>query len=73
MGSVSYFLGFEVVRDNSSLMLTQSKYVLDLLNRPNTNNAKNNPSPMCTSKKLFQGDSALFSVYCPSLYKVQVQ
>ena len=40
LGSVSYFLGFEAVRDSSGLHLSQFKYVVDLLHKTNLLNAK---------------------------------
>ena len=45
LGSVNYFLGFEVTRTPSSLHLSQSKYVADLLLKTNMENSKPSPTP----------------------------
>ena len=50
LGSVSYFLGFEAVRDSSGLHLSQFKYVVDLLHKTNMLNAK----PLSTPVYQFQ-------------------
>uniref|UniRef100_A0A803R1P3 Reverse transcriptase Ty1/copia-type domain-containing protein n=1 Tax=Cannabis sativa TaxID=3483 RepID=A0A803R1P3_CANSA len=54
LGPVSYFLGFEVIRDGSHLYLTQHKYTKDLLNSTQMNDSKSQPTPMCSTTKLSQ-------------------
>ena len=59
LGFVGYFLGFEVHRDENGILLTQSKYISDLLKKANMINAKSCSTPMCSSNKLARdkGDS----------------
>ena len=72
LGSVSYFLGFEVTRTHSQLHLSQSKYAVDLLEKTKTNmsHAKPSPTPMCFHNKLSLDDSPAFDA--PSLYRSTV-
>ena len=51
LGSVGYFPGFEVHRDKTGILLTQSKYISDLLKKANMADAKNCLTPMCSSNK----------------------
>ena len=60
LGPVSYFLGIEACRTLRGLILNQKKYLQDLLAKTNMFSAKECPSPMCTSKKLFVNDGMLF-------------
>lgn len=52
LGPVSFFLGFEVHRDQHGISVNQRKYVIDLLSRTNMHDAKAQPTPMCPSTKL---------------------
>uniref|UniRef100_A0A803Q3J8 Uncharacterized protein n=1 Tax=Cannabis sativa TaxID=3483 RepID=A0A803Q3J8_CANSA len=52
MGSVHYFLGFEVLRDSTAIYLNRSKYIQDLLVKTNMLGANSQPTPMCTTAKL---------------------
>ncbi|KAD3336925.1 hypothetical protein E3N88_32445 [Mikania micrantha] len=60
MGSLSYFLGIEVVRQGSDIILSQQKYIRELLDRAQLSHSKPVPSPCTTSASLFLGDSSPF-------------
>jgi len=59
LGKLNYFLGVEVVPLKSGLLLSQRRYILDLLKRTNMLEAKPISSPMSSSSSLsaFDGDS----------------
>ena len=67
LGSISYFLGFEAYRDQNGIFLSQTKYTTDLLKKANMYQAKPCSTSMCTGKKLFKEDSALFDQ--PTIYR----
>ena len=46
LGAVNYFLGIEAYRSSKGLVLTQKKYLQDLLTKTNMSSAKTCPSPM---------------------------
>ena len=50
---LSYFLGIEVHHTSNGLVLTQHKYIQDLLSRTNMLTSKGVPTPMLPSEKLF--------------------
>ncbi|CAA7050582.1 unnamed protein product [Microthlaspi erraticum] len=52
LGELSYFLGIEVQRSLSGLLLTQTRYIADLLHRTKMTDAKPVPTPMCPTTKL---------------------
>lgn len=53
LGALDYFLGIEVkTLSNGSLLLTQGKYIRDLLSKTNMLEAKSLPTPMITSCNL---------------------
>jgi histone deacetylase 1/2 len=53
LGSLDYFLGIEVFHmDNGSLLLSQTKYIRDLLSRVQMETANGMPTPMVSSSKL---------------------
>ncbi|KAK1424826.1 hypothetical protein QVD17_20164 [Tagetes erecta] len=60
MGSLSYFLGIEITSQGNDVVLSQRKYINDLLERANLTKAKPVSTPITTSAKLALGDSALF-------------
>ena len=66
LGSVGYFLGFEVHRDKHGILLTQSKYISNLLKKANMTDAKSCLTPMCSSNKLVRDKGVPFEH--PSLY-----
>ncbi|KAI3669008.1 hypothetical protein L6452_40227 [Arctium lappa] len=60
MGPLSYFLGIEVARRDSDLILSQRKYINELLARANLSQSKPVPSSCTTSANLSLGNSAPF-------------
>jgi hypothetical protein len=52
LGFLNYFLGIEVHHTSQGLILTQHKYICDLLSRTNMLNSKRVPTPMLPSDKL---------------------
>ncbi|KAF5445640.1 hypothetical protein F2P56_034679 [Juglans regia] len=60
LGSLSYFLGLEVDCCDSGIILSQHKYIKDLLARSNMLQAKSISSPMAASLKLSQFDAPGF-------------
>lgn len=67
LGAVHYFLGFEVVRNASGLLLTQTKYAQELLHKAGMSESKPCNTPMATGVKLGREDSEAFDQ--PSLYR----
>ncbi|CAH1421400.1 unnamed protein product [Lactuca virosa] len=61
MGSLFYFLGIEIVPKGIDIMLSQRKYIHELLERTYRFNAKLISSPITTTSNLSLGDSFLFS------------
>jgi hypothetical protein len=70
LGDLHYFLGVEVIKVKSGLLLSQRRYILDLLKKTNMIEAKPITSPMASSSTLsaFTGDP----VEDPSLYRSTV-
>ncbi|GKA85498.1 putative RNA-directed DNA polymerase, partial [Tanacetum coccineum] len=60
LGTLSYFLGAEVVHRNSDVILSQKKYILELLQHANFSKTKPIPSPITTTANLHLDDSPLF-------------
>jgi hypothetical protein len=56
LGTLNYFLGNEVHHYDHGLILTQEKYVCDLLNHTNMATCHGVPTPMLPSDKLFLDD-----------------
>ena len=52
LDTLSYFLGIEVRHTSTGLVLTQHKYIQDLLSRTNMLTSKGVPTPMLPSEKL---------------------
>ena len=52
LGSLSYFLGIEATHKSTGLLLTQKRYITDLLHRNNMTNAKAVATPMCSTEQL---------------------
>ena len=58
LGDLHYFLGIEVAKTKHGIILTQEKYVNDLLKRANMADCKPVSTPLSTSEKLsiYEGD-----------------
>ena len=67
LGSLSFFLGIEAIRDATGLYLTQRRYIDDLLTKSKMNGAKPCSTPMSTSVTLTTTDTATFDD--PTLYR----
>uniref|UniRef100_A0A803P3H6 Reverse transcriptase Ty1/copia-type domain-containing protein n=1 Tax=Cannabis sativa TaxID=3483 RepID=A0A803P3H6_CANSA len=52
LGDVHYFLGVKIYRDSSSMYLSQTKYITDLLKKLNMEGAKCSPNPSSIATKL---------------------
>ncbi|CAL2255827.1 unnamed protein product [Prunus armeniaca] len=52
MVALHYFLGVEVLSTNTSMFLTQHKYIRDLLDQTNMSGPKETHTPMATSQSL---------------------
>ncbi|XP_031277635.1 uncharacterized protein LOC116136058 [Pistacia vera] len=60
LGPVHYFLGFEVNRNSTGLLLTQTKYAQELLAKANMEGCKPCVTPMAIGTKLSKEDGDLF-------------
>ena len=60
MGALSYFLGVEIDYQPDSIILSQKKYILDLISKAGLSDSKPVSSPMPTSANLTLGDSPTF-------------
>nr|GEX36054.1 hypothetical protein [Tanacetum cinerariifolium] len=60
LGTLSYFLGVKLVHRNSYVILSQKKYILELLQWANFSKAKLVPSSITTTTNLHLDDSPLF-------------
>ena len=68
LGQLDYFLGIEIkYLPNRSLLMTQSKYIRDLLHRTHMAEAHSISSPMASSCKLSKTGGDLFQD--PTLYR----
>ncbi|KAK6120654.1 hypothetical protein DH2020_045604 [Rehmannia glutinosa] len=67
LGEVNYFLGLEAHRSAAGLLLSQTKYIHDLLSHTHMLGCKPSPTPIATGQKLSLLDSKLFDH--PSLYR----
>ena len=52
LGALKYFLGIEVAQSSSGYLMTQQKYILDLLNETKVLQGKANSTPIETNHKL---------------------
>ncbi|KAJ0544914.1 putative RNA-directed DNA polymerase [Helianthus annuus] len=70
LGLLHYFLGVEVIHKNSDLVLSQRKYIADILYRAGLADCKPISTPMSTSHVLLPDDSPLLDD--PSRYRQTV-
>jgi hypothetical protein len=61
LGSLSYFLGIQVCHTSKGLLLSQQKYITDLLTRTNMIHSKGVPTPMLPKEKLSLHDGTPLS------------
>ncbi|GJR49611.1 retrovirus-related pol polyprotein from transposon TNT 1-94 [Tanacetum coccineum] len=61
LGPLNYFLGIEIVLHVSGILLSQKKYILELLQSAGASNCNLVSSPMVTSSLLSLDDSTAFS------------
>ncbi|GJS78279.1 nucleotide-binding alpha-beta plait domain-containing protein, partial [Tanacetum coccineum] len=61
LGLLDYFLGIEIVPHVSIIILSQKKYILELLQSVGLSNCNHMSSPMVTSSSLSLDDSTAFS------------
>ncbi|GKA94708.1 putative RNA-directed DNA polymerase [Tanacetum coccineum] len=61
LGPLNYFLGIEIVPHVSGILLSQKKYILELLQSAGLSNCNLVSSPMVTSSSLSLDDSTAFS------------
>ncbi|XP_039029473.1 uncharacterized mitochondrial protein AtMg00810-like [Hibiscus syriacus] len=59
LGPLSYFLGIEVKRSNANLMLSQKKFILELLENDGMRNASSCATPIILAPKLFEDEDLL--------------
>jgi hypothetical protein len=52
LGDLHYFLGIEVKKDGSDILLTQGKYAMELLSRVGMTDCKISSTPLSTTEKL---------------------
>ena len=71
LGHLDYFLGLEIkYLSNKSILMTQSKYIRDLLHKTNMAEAHSISSPMVSNCKLSRHGADAF--HGPTLYKSMV-
>ncbi|KAK2979349.1 hypothetical protein RJ640_000686 [Escallonia rubra] len=58
LGHLNYFLGVEMVRRNDGVLLSQSKYIADLLKKYNMHESKGVTTPMCPTTPLNLNDGS---------------
>ncbi|GKC25795.1 putative RNA-directed DNA polymerase [Tanacetum coccineum] len=61
LGSLNYFLGIEIVPHVSGILVSQKKYILELLQSVGISNCNPVSSPMVTSSSLSLDDNTAFS------------
>jgi hypothetical protein len=59
LGDLNYFLGIEVMKTTDGIVLTQAKYLSDLLKKVGMPECKPVDTPLSTSEKLSQHEGAL--------------
>jgi hypothetical protein len=67
LGSLHYFLGIQVTRDNAGLHICQNKYITDLLCKTHMDGAKPSKSPCSSGSKLSKHDGEALTD--PTIYR----
>ncbi|KAH9667020.1 retrovirus-related pol polyprotein from transposon RE1 [Citrus sinensis] len=67
LGNLNFFLGIQVQRSQNSLLLSQVKYIQDLLTKTEMTDCKGIETPFSTSEKLKKGVGNKF--HDPTLYR----
>ena len=67
LGLLTYFLGVEVVPNKHDLLLSQRRYILDLLTQTKMQDAKTVPTPIPTSSTLMLNSGS--SLFDPTEYR----
>ena len=57
IGNLSYFLGIEVIQSTTGVLLSQYKYIQDLLEKTNMLHAKEGQTPMSSNQVPYLQDS----------------
>lgn len=70
LGPLSYFLGVEVTPNSNGLLLSQTKYIYDLLPRHNMADSKPSVTPMSTYPPLTH--QPISPIYNPTEYRAIV-
>ena len=67
LGELNFFMGIQVNRNQNTILLSQTKYVQDLLAKTEMSNCKGIESPFSTTKKLKKNEGETF--HDPTLYR----
>uniref|UniRef100_A0A803P518 Reverse transcriptase Ty1/copia-type domain-containing protein n=1 Tax=Cannabis sativa TaxID=3483 RepID=A0A803P518_CANSA len=70
LGPLHYLLGIEVFRDNTSIYLSQGKYIVELLQRVNLENIKPSVTPITEEKPLSITDGTPLNE--PTTYRIVI-
>ncbi|OIT39145.1 putative mitochondrial protein [Nicotiana attenuata] len=57
LGTLTYFLGVQVIRTSRGLLLSQRKYIEDIVDRASMGGAKSTSTPLATTNSLMMDDS----------------
>jgi hypothetical protein len=69
LGDLNFFLGIEVKKTSSGILLPQEKYATDVLRRVGMMNCKPVRTPMTASEKLSSYDGTVLAVEDASKYR----
>ena len=74
LGSLHYFLGIKIIRNTTGILLSQKRYILDILTRTHMLEAKLVSSPMASSTSLSAHESEPFpdqTLFCSTVGALQ--
>lgn len=69
MGQAKYYLGLEIFRNETGLMLSQQNFILDMISSTNLSHSKLLAIPLDQNFKLYDTDRFGALIKSPSLYK----